>query len=159
MGERGPIPKPVRRRRNKRPAGDKRVLVARPAKPRTLTGEAKAEWDRIVPEIEAMGLVATVDRAMLIRYCRSWADWCQVDENLQKTGLLVKGRRDALVRNPLFLLRSDLESVLSDLSKQMGLTPASRLRAGVKHEMPEPDELPGSVTAIAEYKERLGYSN
>jgi P27 family predicted phage terminase small subunit len=114
-----------------------------------------AEWNRIVPEIEAMGLIALVDRAVLVRYCRAWADWCDIDEKLQATGLLVNGRRNGLVRNPLWLLRHDIETVLSDLGKQLGLTPVARQRAGVVHELP-PQEDEVAPTAIADYKRRVG---
>lgn len=155
MGERGPVPIPHARRRNKKNSSGKTVAVEAPNKPDILEGEAQAEWDRIVPELESMGLVATVDRSLLIRYCRAWSDWCDVDKNLQATGMLVKGRRDGLIRNPLFLLRNDLESVLSDLGKQMGLTPAARLRAGVTHEMPLEQES-STPLVMAEYKKVLG---
>lgn len=113
-------------------------MVARPAMPRSLTGEAKAEWRRVVPELEKMRLLATVDRAVLIRYCRAWADWHDIDEKLRATGLLVQGRHSGLVRNPLWMMRSDVEATLSDLGKQLGLTPAARSRAGVDHRPPPP---------------------
>ncbi len=156
MGERGPVPIPHARRRNKRLSSGKRIEVAAPQMPDDLDGEAAAEWDRIVPEIEAMGLLATLDRGILVRYCRGWADWCELDEKLRATGMLVKGRGDGLVRNPLSMMRSDIEATLRELGKQLGLTPASRLRAGVKHEVPDIDQ--GNqrrVTAIAEYRKRL----
>ena len=54
MGERGPLPNPNARRRNKR-ASQGRIVVKRPAMPRTLSTEAKKEWRRIVPELEHMG--------------------------------------------------------------------------------------------------------
>lgn len=155
MGERGPVPKEVRRRRNKRPPGGTRIAVGRPRMPRALTGEARAEWNRIVPEIEAMGLLATLDRGALIRYCRAWADWWQVDAQIQATGLLIKGRRDGLVRSPLFLLRIDLEATLSDLGKQLGLSPAARLRQGVRHDVSQPED-DARPRAISEYKKALG---
>ncbi len=154
MGERGPVPNVVRRRRNKRPAGDKRILVARPAMPRTITGEAKAEWQRIVPELEYMGLIATVDRSVLIRYCTAWANWCELDQKLTDTGLLVKGQHSGVVRNPLWMMRGDAEAILSDLGRQLGLTPASRLRAGVTHESAH-DEDEIAPTAIDAYRKRL----
>ena len=157
MGERGPVPIPHARRRNKRLSTGKRVAVAAPEMPDDFDGEAAAEWERIVPAIETMGLLATLDRGVLIRYCRGWADWIDLDEKLLATGLLVKGARaGGLVRNPLWMMRSDIEATLRELGKQLGLTPAARLRAGVKHEEPEVDE--GKqlrVTAIEDYRKRL----
>lgn len=122
--------------------------------PKTITGESLAEWERLVPEIEAMGLLATIDRGVLIRYCRAWEDWCELDEKLQATGMLVKGRRDGLVRNPLWIMRSDIEATLADLGKQLGLTPAARLRAGVVHDQPE-QETTAAPAAIEDYRKRL----
>lgn len=155
MAERGPLPSPHARRRNKRTVSDRHVEVSRPSMPRTLTGEAAAEWKRIVPELEKMGLLTSLDRAVLIRYCRVWADWVDVDANLQKTGPLIKGRRDGLVRNPLWLLRSDAESTLSDLMKQLGLTPNARLRIGVAHDAPEQEEESDRPTALDAYRKMV----
>lgn len=141
---------------NKKPnLGAKVAVVARPAMPRNLDGEAKAEWRRIVPELEKMGLLATVDRAVLIRYCRIWANWLELDGGLQKTGMLIKGRRDGLVRNPLWLLRTDAESMLSDLMKQLGLTPNARLRLSVVHEMPEESDDDTGPTALDKYRQMM----
>ena len=161
MGERGPVPIPHARRRNKRLSTGKTIPVAAPEMPDDLEGEAAAEWERIVPEIEAMGLIATLDRGVLIRYCRGWAAWLDIDEKLRATGLLVKGRRDGLVRNPLWMMRSDIENTLRELGKQLGLTPAARLRAGVKHEVPDADD--GNQkrvsASIAEYRESLKHDS
>ncbi len=155
MGSRGPVPIPHARRRNKRITTGKTIAVARPALPRTLAKEAKYEWKRIVPELEAVGLLATIDRAVLIRYCRAWQDWCDLDVKLLATGMLIKGARGGVpVRNPLWLMRRDAEATLIDLGKQLGLTPQARLRAGVKHEQPD-KEVSVAPAAIADYRKRL----
>lgn len=157
MGERGPVSIPHARRRNKRSNSGKRIEIAAPQMPGDFDGEAAAEWRRVVPEIEGMGLLATLDRAALIRYCRGWADWCELDEKLLATGLLVKGRHvGSLVRNPLWMMRSDIEATLRELGKQFGLTPAARLRAGVKHEARNVDDgEQRRMTAIEGYRKRL----
>jgi P27 family predicted phage terminase small subunit len=124
--------------------------------PRTLKGEARAEWNRIVPELEAIGVLATIDRGVLIRYCTAWADWVELDEQLQKSGRIVRGQK-GLVRNPLWLLRRDAEETLIELGRQLGLTPIARLRAGVVHERPpDPAEEDRHLVVIEEYKRRLG---
>ena len=155
MGERGPVPIPHARRRNKRLSTGKRVAVAAPEMPDDFDGEAAAEWERIVPDIEAMGLLALLDRGVLIRYCRGWANWIDIDKKLRATTLLIKGRGESVVRNPLWMMRSDIENTLEALGKQLGLTPAARLRAGVKHEMPEAGTGKARVTAIEDYRKRL----
>lgn len=155
MGERGPLPLPYARRRNKRQVASKTVTVAAPAMPRTLQPEAKAEWRRIVPELREMGILAIIDRGVLMRYCTAWADWCDLDAKLQQTGSLIKGRRDALIRNPLWLLRRDAEETLADLGRQLGLTPGARLRAGIIHKEAEEDDEKTRVAAIEDYRKAL----
>jgi len=156
MGERGPLPKPHARRRNKRPAiSNRRVQVERPALPKTLVGEARAEWNRIVPQLEMAGLLAKLDRGTLIRYCVAWADWCELNTQLQATSKLIRGARGNLVRNPLWIMRGDIEATLADLGRQLGLSPTARIRAGIRHDAPEEEpELPG-ITAIAQYRKTL----
>ena len=154
MGERGPLPKPYARRRNRRPLTGKVVLVARPSMPRSLAGEARFEWHRVVPELEEMGLLATVDRAVLIRYCSAWADWCELRDLLNRSGKLIRGREGTLVRNPLWFMFQDAGQTVTELGRHLGLTPVARLRAGVVHERPPEEEEP-RPTALDEYRRAL----
>ena len=158
MGSRGPVPIPHARRRNKRLSTGKTIPVAAPEMPDDMDGEAAAEWERIVPDIEAMGLLATLDRGVLIRYCRGWATWLDLDEKIRATSLLVQGigTSAGLVRNPLWMMRQDVENTLGALEKQLGLTPAARLRAGVKHEEQEASDSKARITSIEDYRKRLG---
>ena len=156
MGERGPLPTGYARRRNKRHTSGQFVTIARPPMPRTLPPEAKAEWRRVVPELEDIGILATIDRAVLIRYCVAWADWCELARLLERSGKLIKGQKGNLVRNPLWLMKRDAEQAIAELARQLGLTPAARLRAGVVHERPvDPDQPSPGTIAIEEYKRRL----
>ena len=155
MGERGPLPKPHARRRNRRQTSGKSVTVSRPPMPRDLPPEAKAEWRRIIGELEAAGLVATIDRAVLIRYCTAWSDWLEIQRLLERSGKLLKGARGHFVRNPLWFLKQDAEQTLAELGRQLCLTPMARLRAGIAHERPaEPGQSP-AILAIEEYRRRL----
>jgi P27 family predicted phage terminase small subunit len=159
MGERGPLPVPHARRRNHRWTSGKFVTVGRPRMPGNLAAEAQAEWRRVVPELEKIGLLATIDRGVLIRYCAAWADWCELNGLLQQSGKLLKGPRGHLVRNPLWFMKQDAEQTTTELGRQLGLTPAARLRAGIVHQLPEyEDETPG-VTAIEAYRRQLTQSN
>jgi hypothetical protein len=58
------------------------------------------------------------------------------------------------------MVRNDLEATLSDLGKQLGLSPGARLRAGIAHQVPvdEGAREAERVARIAEYKRRLGVS-
>ena len=133
MGERGPHPKQQSTRGGRREVTGT-VSVAHPTMPADLPAEAKAEWRRIVPEVERMGLLTKLDRGLLIRYCTAWADWRELDAQLAKSSRLIKGPRGTYVRNPLWLLRRDADATVTELARQLGLTPDARVRAGIKHE-------------------------
>ncbi len=46
--------------------------------PRWMGRDAKAEWRRIVPELEAVGLLTRVDHALLEAYCATYGKWLEV---------------------------------------------------------------------------------
>lgn len=155
MGDRGPLANPNARRRNARPAPVAEVAASTPAMPRTLKGEAAAEWKRIVPELEQMGVLATVDRAVLVRYCVTWADWVECNDLLQGSGKVVRGKDGQLVRNPVWLLRRDAETTLADLGRQLCLSPVARIRSNVKHTQDEQSSDGPTLSEIAEYRKRV----
>jgi P27 family predicted phage terminase small subunit len=126
--------------------------------PRDLPAEAKREWRRVVPALEHAGTLASIDRSVLVRYSCAWADWVELEQLIRQSGKLIRGQKGNLVRNPLLIVRSDVEATLSDLGKQLGLSPGARLRAGIAHEMPVDDgaEEARRVATINEYKRRLG---
>ena len=155
MGERGPLPNLYTRRRNRRPVTGKYVIIARPAMPRSLSAEAKAEWRRVVPELENIGILARIDRSVLTRYCAAWADWCELEGLLQRSGKLIKGQKGNLVRNPLWLMKRDAEQTVTELARQLGLTPVARLRAGVVHKPADEVEEKHYPTSLEEYRRSL----
>ena len=155
MGERGPLPKPYARRRNRRQTSGKSVMVGRPPMPRSLPAEAKAEWRRIIGELEAAGLVASIDRAALVRYCTAWSDWVEIQGLLERSGKLLKGARGHFVRNPLWFMKQDAEQTLAELGRQLCLTPMARLRAGIAHEVPKEEGESPALIAIEEYRRKL----
>src|SRR5262245_46000217 len=92
MGRRGPPPKPPTLRvlhgnPGKRPMGhNPHPEATAPRCPRTLNPAARRVWKRIVPQLECMGVLATVDRDALVAYCRTYARWEAAEEFLEKHG-------------------------------------------------------------------------
>lgn len=99
-----------------------------PERPEWLEGEALKEWDRIVPQLEAAGLLAHVDRAALAAYCETWARF--VDETLKakKTGSLVKTPNGYPVTSPHYTNARQAARDLKDWAEQFGLSPSARAR-------------------------------
>lgn len=52
-----------------------RPPVEAPECPAHLEGEARAEWERIVPFLVSLGLVSQIDRAALAGYCDAWGEY------------------------------------------------------------------------------------
>jgi phage terminase small subunit len=58
------------------------VALARsaPEPPEWLDAEAAAEWDRIVPELARMRLLATIGRSTIAAYCTTWSQYVEMVE-------------------------------------------------------------------------------
>src|SRR5215813_4818923 len=49
--------------------------IAIPDVPAHLSAEAKAEWERLAPELARLGLLSRIDRGALAGYCEAWSDF------------------------------------------------------------------------------------
>ena len=81
-----------------------------PTCPSWLPKEAKTEWNRIVPELDKLGLLTAIDRAALAAYCQAWSDFREAVE-----GDSLRDRDTAAKR-------------LINAAAQFGLSPAARAR-------------------------------
>lgn len=98
----------------------------RPEPPDHLEGEALKEWHRIVPELEAVGLLTLADRAALAAYCQVFARWCDAEAKLKNTGLIIKTSTGNVIQSPMVgICNKALEMMLKYLV-QFGMTPSSR---------------------------------
>lgn len=102
--------------------------VGAPRPPHDLTGEALAEWGRIVPELEAIGLLSVVDRAALIAYVCSWATFDECRKDIEARGVMVEGRDGNLVKNPSVAMQRDALAQIKIWCSEFGLTPSSRAK-------------------------------
>jgi len=51
------------------------VPVCAPPMPDVLSDVAVAEWERLIPDLMALGLVSRMDQMALATYCQAYADW------------------------------------------------------------------------------------
>ena len=133
MGRRGPPKKPngvrLTGRRGSLPQ-ELEVTPARPACPAWLALEAKREWRRVVPLLDGLGLLATVDRAALANYCASWAEWVEYQEGVTKYGAVLPVTKDGattLTVSPYVRLASEARDRMMRAAGQFGFSPASRV--------------------------------
>ncbi len=145
MGARGPqpTPKPILALRGSNRAtqdgGGLAVPSARPPCPRSLKGDARRMWNYLVPRLEAAGVVAELDLAPLVRYCRMWQAWlvatsfCErtTEENGGVGPVFVKKRGgvvDAIMELPQAYQARALADALTRLEDRFGVSPAARAR-------------------------------
>ncbi|MFR9807076.1 phage terminase small subunit P27 family [Pseudonocardia sp. RS010] len=144
MGARGPLAQSdnVRFLRgnpgHRSSTGSVKAPPGAPNPPDRLDREAKAEWRRVVRELDRLGLVAKVDRAVLSMYCDAWSRWTTLAKRLDAEGLVVEGYRGSLVKHPAWQLYRDAGAMVVQLAKEIGVTPAARQRLSVAE--PEDDD-------------------
>ena len=132
----GPNPEPAALKElkgnpGKRPIKEEpRPTMKAPKPPADLKGEAFAEWSRVVPELDRIGLLSVVDRAYLVGYCEAWASFCEAREELNENGVLVTGRDGGLVRNPAAIVMKDSLDMMLKYGAKFGLSPADRAKLG-----------------------------
>lgn len=118
-GARGETPKPKR---------------GAPKPPHWLTAEALAEWGRIVPELDSIGLLSVVDRAALTAYVCSWATFAECAQDIEWRGVMVEGRDGNHVKNPSVAMQRDALMQIKVWCTEFGLTPSARARMALPSE-------------------------
>lgn len=99
-----------------------------PSPPNWLKSEALAEWGRVVPELESIGLLSVVDRAALTAYVTSWATFAECAKDIDDRGVMVEGRDGNLVKNPSVAMQRDALAQIKTWCAEFGLSPGSRAR-------------------------------
>jgi P27 family predicted phage terminase small subunit len=117
------------------------AVRAVPKCPSWLSAEAKAEWKRITPELERLGILAQIDRALLASYCSTWAKSVSVSRLLDRVEPTAPDPTHpdrpagGLRKHPMWSVYVSLSGLLSSLARELGLSPNARARMTV----PEPD--------------------
>lgn len=136
MGARGPLAKPVHLSvvgpkdlpGHRLPKPTVKAKPKAPNPPTSLPREAAAEWRRVVGDLEGLGILARVDRAMLTTWCRTWARLVEAEKLLDDRGMIGSGSMGQDVKDPAWEIRGAAVSELVRLAGQLGLSPAARLR-------------------------------
>ena len=128
---RGPAPTPTKildargSWRAKTRSGEPKAALGKPTCPKSLGKEAKAEWRRVVKHLEAMGLLAQTDRAMLTAYCEAWGEFVETLEAIKKAPSFVEAIEWGLLK-----AKNDAAKRILQFAQHFGLSPAARARLG-----------------------------
>jgi P27 family predicted phage terminase small subunit len=147
MGSRGPQKTPTKilqlrgSRRGKERPDEVDYGSEPPDCPKELVGEARREWHRQMACMQAIGLVAPVDRALLAAFCEAWAEFIRLVQEIhqlsRKEGLA--GYKKAIDMK-LVKVKDQAAARLIRLAGEFGFSPAARTRVKMPEKIHEDDE-------------------
>ena len=108
------------------PTGEPEPDIAEAEAPTHLNGVARAEWERLAPELIRLRLLTVVDLGLLAAWCVAWSDFV-VAKTALATGIVVKGKDDHLVRSPWFIVKYKAVEAMVRISDRMGFSPSARV--------------------------------
>lgn len=146
MGKRGPkkMPDAVKQFRGnpgKRPLNDQSPVATGKARmPSWMTPAAKAVWKRIVPHLEEMKVLASIDTDSLARYCTYVVLWRQAFEDVKTSGPVSTTHNGCRIANPAVGAMNSYDKTCRDYEARFGMDPSSR--SSMRLETPKADENP-----------------
>jgi P27 family predicted phage terminase small subunit len=100
-----------------------------PVMPIWLPVEARAEWNRVVPELSRLGLLKLIDGAALVAYCMTWQRFVDACAIVAVEGLVVQDDKQGRAqRHPALLTVEAASKELRAWCTQFGMTPSAEQR-------------------------------
>lgn len=96
--------------------------------PSELSPAARQEWNRIVGELTALGILSRFDRGPLMVYCSAYAAWIEALQSIAEYGAVIKSPNGFPVQSPYVSIANHHADVLLRIASEFGFTPASRSR-------------------------------
>ena len=143
---RGRKPKPTKihllqggKEKTHRPENDKEPKpdAMIPICPEHLDVEAQAEWKRMAKELEPLGLLSNLDKAVFAVYCEAFSTWAQATKKIQEMGMVRITKNGFTEQNPYFPISNKAKEQMLKALIEMGMTPSSRSRIKVDNPKPK----------------------
>ena len=120
-GDRGKGRRPLNENEPKPPKGTIKC-------PSWLVPEAKKEWKRLAPSLEAMGLLTIWDIDSFSAYCQAYARWREAEEFITQHGSIFKTPSGYVQQVPQVSIAQQNLKIMQSLAGEFGLSPATRSR-------------------------------
>jgi P27 family predicted phage terminase small subunit len=120
-----------------------------PECPKGLNKAARAEWDRVVPELARIGVLGRIDSSGIAAYCQAYSRWLQAEKEIDTHGITFQTHYTDnegnvlpgdIKKNPAVTVANDAMKLMRAFASEYGLTPASRGRIHAKPEDEEKDQ-------------------
>ena len=103
---------------------------------------AFAEWNRVAPQLDALGLLTIVDGAALEGYCKSYSRWVAAEIQMDAAGAVIykpgkKGKNgepsdsNYLAPLPQVAVAQKYLQICKSFMAEFGLSPSSRARMAI----------------------------
>jgi P27 family predicted phage terminase small subunit len=99
-----------------------------PEPPDWLSPEARAHWDRIVPELQRLELTKPLDQGALAAYCETWSRFVAAQMTIQVEGPFTTNANGMPAKHPAVLIVEAASKEIRAWSAEFGLTPSSEAR-------------------------------
>jgi P27 family predicted phage terminase small subunit len=116
-------------------------------RPDHLDEDARAEWDRLLPQLERMGVISQTDSAVLALYCVAFSRWLSSRAELLRHGLVIETDLGGTKANPAAAIVAKCEDQMARLLAELGCTPSSRGRLDRLKADAQPDEFEELLTS------------
>ena len=93
--------------------------------PAWLDEEGRAEWWRIVPDLEEAGVTTRVEATMLATYCQAVSRMIASEAIIAREGLVTIGQRGPM-KHPAVTIARESALVIAKIGSEFGITPSSR---------------------------------
>lgn len=138
----GPAPKPVTLRvLHGDPKKSRTDLIEPAARPVTnadppvwMDPAARAVWEEVIDELEAMGVLRQCDLYVVAAFVAAYRTFEQAAQVVAKGGTLIKGQKGNLVRNPAAAVQRDAMNMVRLLGRELGMSPAARTMMATRPE-------------------------
>jgi len=135
MAIRGRKPKPTALKVLEGNPGKRKLNDREPVPPKSdikcptwLMPEAKKEWKRLAPSLEAMGVLTMADLTAFSGYCQAFARWKEAEEFITQHGSIFKTPSGYVQQVPQVSIAQQNLKIMQSFCTEFGLTPATRTR-------------------------------
>ncbi|KKL15530.1 hypothetical protein LCGC14_2504700, partial [marine sediment metagenome] len=96
--------------------------------PAHVTGEARAEWDRLCARLHTAGTLTQEARSTMTGYCLLWSQHIAAKTLIDEHGQLMFDNHGKAYKNPAVNIYLDCLRLMNSYASELGLSPVARGR-------------------------------